>query len=158
MKKRTETQGHPWLQRVCGQPGLHKTLFCWAVVTHTLNSNTQQTEAGRSLSLSLEPNCSTERVPGQPRLHREALSQSLASSPTPTRTGFLVWPVLVKSQEGCFPGPQPNQRNFHPEVFGPHFLGPVLLSKQGGLSMPQAGRFSAGGGGVVCLFLFLFLF
>ena len=42
------------------------------VVAHTFDLSTWEAEAGRSLSL--RPAWSTERVPGQPGLHRETLS------------------------------------------------------------------------------------
>ena len=43
----------------------------WAVVPHTFNPSTQEVEA--TGFLSLRHTWSTEQVPGQPRLHREAL-------------------------------------------------------------------------------------
>ena len=41
-------------------------------MAHAFNGGTQEAEAGRSLSS--RPAWSTERVPGQPGLHRETLS------------------------------------------------------------------------------------
>jgi hypothetical protein len=43
------------------------------VVMHTFNPSTWEAEAGGSLSS--RPAWSTKWVPGQPRLHRETLSQ-----------------------------------------------------------------------------------
>jgi hypothetical protein len=43
------------------------------MVTHTFNPSTQEAEA--SVYLSSRPAWSTERVPGQPGLYRETLSQ-----------------------------------------------------------------------------------
>ena len=43
------------------------------MVVHAFNPNTQEAEAGRSLSLT--PAWSTEQVTGQPGLHRKTLSQ-----------------------------------------------------------------------------------
>jgi hypothetical protein len=45
----------------------------WAVVAHAFNPSTWEAEIGGFLSL--RPAWSTEWVPGQPRLHRETLSQ-----------------------------------------------------------------------------------
>ena len=42
-------------------------------MAHTFNPSTQEAEAGGSLSL--RSTWSKERVPGQPRIHRETLSQ-----------------------------------------------------------------------------------
>jgi hypothetical protein len=44
-----------------------------APLAHTFNPNTQETEAGRDLSL--RPAWSIELVPGKPWLHRETLSK-----------------------------------------------------------------------------------
>jgi hypothetical protein len=46
-----------------------------AVVVHAFNLSTWKAEAGGFLGL--RPAWSTERVPGQPGLHREALSQRI---------------------------------------------------------------------------------
>jgi hypothetical protein len=43
----------------------------WVVVVHTFDLSSQEVEAGRYLSS--RPAWSTERVPGQPGLHRETL-------------------------------------------------------------------------------------
>jgi hypothetical protein len=43
------------------------------MVAHAFNPSTREAEAGRFLSS--RPAWSTERVPGQPGLHRETLSQ-----------------------------------------------------------------------------------
>jgi hypothetical protein len=48
-------------------------LYGWAVVAHAFNPSTWEAEAG--IFLSSEPAWSTERVPGQPGLYRETLSQ-----------------------------------------------------------------------------------
>ena len=45
----------------------------WAVVAHAFNPSTWEAEVGRFLSS--RPAWSTERVPGQPGLYRETLSQ-----------------------------------------------------------------------------------
>jgi hypothetical protein len=59
-------------------------ILYWAVVVHTFNSSTQ--EAGTSESLSLRPAWSTERVPGQQRLHRETMSSTNKQTTTITTT------------------------------------------------------------------------
>jgi hypothetical protein len=51
---------------------LFKKLFNRAVVLHAFNPSTWEAEAGGFLTRSA---WSTELVPGQPRLHRETLSQ-----------------------------------------------------------------------------------
>ena len=50
-----------------------KNSYRLVVVAHTFNPSTREAEAGGSLSS--RPAWSTELVPGQPRLHRETLSQ-----------------------------------------------------------------------------------
>jgi hypothetical protein len=45
----------------------------WAVVVYAFNPSTWEAEAGKFLSS--RPAWSTERVPGQPGLHRETLSR-----------------------------------------------------------------------------------
>jgi hypothetical protein len=55
--------GHAWLKKQQRQ----------AVVAHAFNPSTWEADAGRFLSL--RPAWSTERVPGQPGLHRENLSR-----------------------------------------------------------------------------------
>jgi hypothetical protein len=53
--------------------GCHLTCFKLGLVVHAFNPSTWEAEAGGSLSL--RPVLSTKCVPGQPRLHRETLSQ-----------------------------------------------------------------------------------
>jgi hypothetical protein len=55
---------------------------------HTFNSSTQEEQTGLFLSLRLA--WSTEQVPGQPRLHRETLSQKKKKCCWPEeRAGWL---------------------------------------------------------------------
>ena len=49
----------------------YKVFISWAIVVHTFNPRTGEAETGGSLSLRLA--WSTEQVPGQPWIHREAL-------------------------------------------------------------------------------------
>jgi hypothetical protein len=57
---------------------IKKKTFSWVVVAHTLNPSTQvaEAEAEEGRSPSFRPAWSTERIPGQPGLHRETLSQN----------------------------------------------------------------------------------
>jgi hypothetical protein len=51
------------------------------MVAHAFNSSTQEAEAGRSLSS--RPTWSTQRVPDQPGLYRETLSQKAKPNEIP---------------------------------------------------------------------------
>jgi hypothetical protein len=58
------------------------------VVVHTFYPSTQKAEAGRFLSS--RPAWSTERVPGQPGLHRETLSRKKKKKDHMTLTGIVI--------------------------------------------------------------------
>jgi hypothetical protein len=53
--------------------GTYTNLYRLSVVAHAFNPSTWEAEAGEFLNL--RPAWSTERVPGQPGLHRETLSR-----------------------------------------------------------------------------------
>jgi hypothetical protein len=53
------------------------------VVAHAFNPSTREAEAGRFLSS--RPAWSTKRVPGQPGLHRETLSQKYKKQKTKSK-------------------------------------------------------------------------
>jgi hypothetical protein len=61
------------------------------VVVHAFNPSTQEAEAGGFLSL--RPVWSTEWVPGQPRLHRETLSQKKKKKKK-QRVMYYFWEIL----------------------------------------------------------------
>jgi hypothetical protein len=50
-----------------------KKCGCLVMAAHTFNPITQGGR-GKWISVNLRPTCSTEQVPGQPRLHKETLS------------------------------------------------------------------------------------
>jgi hypothetical protein len=62
----------PWVKVLLANPGELKFNFQPGVMAHAFNPSTQEAEAGGFLSS--RPAWSTERVPGQPELHRETLS------------------------------------------------------------------------------------
>jgi hypothetical protein len=63
---------HTWLYFYNDSFGYANKSHNWAVVVHAFNPSTWEAKAGGFLSS--KPAWSTERVPGQPELHRETLS------------------------------------------------------------------------------------
>jgi hypothetical protein len=80
---------------------------CRAVVAHAFNPSTQEAEAGRVLSSRLA--WSTKWVPGQPGLHREALSRKKKN--LVGKCEMMVWRVEVNGlnqlprKDICLPNP-----------------------------------------------------
>ena len=63
------------------------------MVAHAFNPSTWEAEAGGFLNS--RPAWSTERVPGQPGLHRETLSRILKKVDSCSPAPSLVWSLLV---------------------------------------------------------------
>jgi hypothetical protein len=64
------------------------------VVAHVFNPSTQETEAGRFLSL--RPAWSTEWVPGQPGLYRKTLSWKTNKQTKKSLTDFMLHVLIIK--------------------------------------------------------------
>ena len=84
------------------------------VVAHAFNPSTREGETGRSLSS--RPTWSTEWVPGQPGLHREALSQNKQTNKLTFKNPTCVYSYLLRHY------PPPYLQQFKKYFFSPPLL------------------------------------
>jgi hypothetical protein len=79
----------------------NKNSLSWAVVAHSFNPSTREAKTGESLSS--RPAWSTEWVPGQPRLHREALSLKNKQTNKQASKNSLIVVDIVSQFLHCLP-------------------------------------------------------